>query len=407
MLATAEHVNDRAVWAQVYHAVAHTPPAPPRMSLFLPQPWLRQEGEFDTSAEYGEYMNETISTWVGPLFVGSSLVWETYFGQIPNLNQAANAAFQSCGKGNNPLYTSGRWAGRPNVRNQYAVLSWLTDLADRLIIFADAYKPMTQDYRRRPLARSRLATPSATAEHKLDIGIFEDETAAEGTQRSFSQILVPGVLKRNSTSDVVTEGWLDICYYAREVITAHDGRRFVLGFTLCEHVLRVWAFDRLGGVASGEIDINTDGVRFVATILGFLWMTVEQLGFDPTIKTAASGERFIEVERDGSVERLIIENVMYRTPALAGRAAKYWRVHREGQSGCPLAVKDSWEYPSLDEEGEILREVTAKGVINVARYYHHWTVEINGVVVDVRNALRRGLDVRGATNYPGNRGRSC
>ena len=50
--------------------------------------------------------------------------------------------------------------------------------------------------------------------------------------------------------------------------------------------MRVWEFDRLGGIASEQFDINEDGLQFVSTILGFLWMNEEELGFDPTIMTA-------------------------------------------------------------------------------------------------------------------------
>ncbi len=32
------------------------------------------------------------------------------------------------------------------------------------------------------------------------------------------------------------------------------------------------------------------------------------------------------------------------------------------------AIKDSWQYPERDEEGELLRKVMAEGVVNMARY---------------------------------------
>jgi hypothetical protein len=66
----------------------------------------------------------------------------------------------------------------------------------------------------------------------------------------------------------------------------------------------VWEFDRLGGIASEQFDINEDGLQFVSTILGFLWMNEEELGFDPTIMTA-NDQWFIEIGRNGLTERLI------------------------------------------------------------------------------------------------------
>lgn len=51
------------------------------------------------------------------------------------------------------------------------------------------------------------------------------------------------------------------------------------------------------------------GLRFVTTILGFLWMSEEEFGFDPTI-IIADDKRFIEIKRDGTTERLIFDGVI-------------------------------------------------------------------------------------------------
>lgn len=183
------------------------------------------------------------------------------------------------------------------------------------------------------------------------------------------------------------------------MFAAQDSRRFVLGFTLCGSLMRLWEFDRLGGIASEQFDINEDGPQFVSAVLGFLWLNEEQLGFDPTIITAGN-KRYIEVERDNHTERLVIDEVVKRVPCVAGRATTCWRVHRVGDdSRTSLVVKDSWQFPEREEEGELLREATEKGVVNVARYYHHETVCVGGQDDDIRGNVRRGLDITKATNY--------
>ncbi|KAK3369809.1 hypothetical protein B0T24DRAFT_488694, partial [Lasiosphaeria ovina] len=88
----------------------------------------------------------------------------------------------------------------------------------------------------------------------------------------WSQILVPGELKSNPSADIAPKAWLDLGTYAREVLATQDSRRFVLGFTICGSLMRLWEFDRLGAIASDQFDINEDGLRLVSTILGFLWM---------------------------------------------------------------------------------------------------------------------------------------
>ncbi|KAJ5318315.1 hypothetical protein N7476_004735 [Penicillium atrosanguineum] len=251
---------------------------------------------------------------------------------------------------------------------------------------------------RRPLAQPNKPIQGSTAERKLDIGFVSDADAKKDTHCHWSQILVPVELKSNPATDTASKAWLDLGRYAREVLAAQDTRRFVLGFTLCGSFMRIWVFDRLGGVASERFDINEDGLQFVFTILGFLWMTDEQCGFDPTI-TTEDGKRFIEIERNGQTERLILERLMSRAPCIAGRATTCWKAHHEAKPGIPLVVKDSWQYTERDEEGELLQQATDRGVVNVARYYHHATVRIRDQIDDVQGNVRGGLDITAASNY--------
>lgn len=72
---------------------------------------------------------------------------------------------------------------------------------------------------------------------------------------------------------------------------------------LSANLMRVWEFDRLGGITSEQFDINQHGLQFVSTILGFLWMNEEELGFDPAI-TTEGGRRFVTIKREGKIERL-------------------------------------------------------------------------------------------------------
>ena len=65
----------------------------------------------------------------------------------------------------------------------------------------------------------------------------------------------------------------------------------------------------------------------------------------------------------------------------------------------PLVIKDSWQYPEREDEGEILREATEKEVINVARYYYHGTVQVDGKDDDIQGAVRKGLDMTQATKH--------
>ncbi|KAK0712345.1 hypothetical protein B0T26DRAFT_741530 [Lasiosphaeria miniovina] len=126
----------------------------------------------------------------------------------------------------------------------------------------------------------------STAERKLDVGFVDNPKAGKDSR-----------CHCNPAADTAAKAWLDLGTYAREVLAAQDTRRF-------------------------RFDINEEGLRFVSTVLGFLWMNVEELGFDSTFATL-NGQRTLRC-RSGY-------NML--------------EAHREGQPQIPLVIKDSWQYP--------------------------------------------------------------
>lgn len=77
----------------------------------------------------------------------------------------------------------------------------------------------------------------------------------------------------------------------------------------------------------------------LSTILGFLWINKKELGSDPTVITA-SDQRFIEIERNSVIERLVIDGMMNRAYCIAGRATTCWKAHHKRESQTPLVIKD-------------------------------------------------------------------
>ncbi|KAM0268990.1 hypothetical protein ACHAPA_004591 [Fusarium lateritium] len=391
--------NDALIWDELYNAVIKSTPPPPQVASSIQQtPWRHNTSSFVNSSEHRKYVDDVLKEELGPMYVGLPNFYSTYFGGISDLQTASQVFFEQCPKGHDPLFDNG-WKGWPKDANQDGVLSWFSGFSEKLAAFADDYKPIpTHKHRRRPLAKPNEPIDGSVGKRKMDIGFMSNPQARKDTRCHWSQILVPGELKSNPSADKGSEAWLDLGRYAREVLASQDTRRFVLGFTICGSLMRVWAFNRLGGIASKQFDINDDGLQFVSTILGFLWMTEEELGFNPTI-ISANQERFIKVNRNGSIERIIIDEVMQRARCIAGRATTCWKAHPEGRPDVLLVIKDSWQYPERDEEGNLLREATAKGVINVARHYHDEVVMIRRMDDDIQSNIRRGLDIRRATNY--------
>ena len=389
---------DDVIWNKVYAAVAASTPPPRPASSIQQTPWLRSTGSFANSTEHRKYVDDVLKEELGHMYVGVPGFFDAFFGEVADLGPAAQAVFDKCKEGDTPLYQEeSGWQGWPEGAREGEVLSWFAPLTEQLLDFAEEHRPDAK-VRRRAVARPHHPLQGSTADRKLDIGFVDGESAGVNSKHHWSRILVPGELKSNALADKASKAWLDLGRYAREVLAAQDSRRFVLGFTLCGSLMRLWSFDRLGGIASEQFDINEDGLQFVSAVLGFLRMSEEQLGFDPTITTAGD-KRYIEIERNDGKERLVIDKVIKRVACVAGRATTCWRVHREDEPNTWLVVKDSWQYPEREEEGELLREATEKDVVNVARYFHHETVRVGGQDDDIRTNVRRGLDITKAENY--------
>ena len=204
------------------------------------------------------------------------------------------------------------------------------------------------------------------------------------------EILVTGELKSNPELDGQSSPWIDIATYAREVFRTQN-RRFVLGFTLCGSRMRLWHFDRSGACGSCSFDINQEGLAFIRVMLGYYLMTDEQLGLDPTIQ-GSGGQQYVEITRNGQVERLVLTAMIKKQAAIVSRATTCWRAYRDtDHMKKPLIVKDSWQYEERPEEGLLIQEATEGGVKNIAKYYHHETVHVGGGIDDTLENIRKGL----------------
>ncbi|KAJ8130733.1 hypothetical protein O1611_g2895 [Lasiodiplodia mahajangana] len=381
LVAVITNKPDEEIWNRVYDAIAQ--------SIHLKETPSYNTGSIVNSSESREDMDDILEESLGPMYVDLPRFNEAFFGSIPELEIASQTIFQKCSEGPDPFFRKG-WTGWPTDPGEPAVLGWLQTIVEQLVRWARDYRPTP--------SRGLLAKPSttlrySTARRKPDVGIVRYPEALA----NWSHILIPGEVKSNPKEDRQNKAWFDIGKYVREVFAAQDTRRFVLAFTLCGPMMRLWEFDRLGGIASTQFDINENGLRFVSTILGFLWIEEKDLGFDPTF-VAVNGQHCIEIIRDGTPERIVIDEVIRRVPCISSRATTCWKAHPEGDSSTTLVIKDSWQYPEQNMEGELLREITEKNVCNVARHYYHGTVQVDGCD-DVQQGIRKGLDITEASNY--------
>ncbi|UKZ74422.1 hypothetical protein TrVFT333_002090 [Trichoderma virens FT-333] len=364
--------NDVVIWTQFYNAVKEaTPPPRPTWSSVANTPNTRNTSSILNSSELRREVDQVLRKELDPR-VGIRKFRESFFASVPNLDAASDAVFRKCSEGDEPLFGQEGWAGWPAGAEEKAVVAWLGDIIPKLESLAVDFAPSTLTQQRKLLAQPKTPLLGSTGKRSMDVGFVNSDFThqlGKSSRYRWSHILVPGELKSNPKADAPPVAWIDLATYARE------GDR-----------VRTIQHQRTQG-----------GLEFVATILGFLWMDEEWLGFDPTIVTSGDDKRFIEIERNGQPERIIIDEVITRARCVAGRATTCWKAHREDDPETALVIKDSWQYPERDEEGEIIQEATERGAINVSRYYYHETVRIRGVDDDIRSCVRNGLDVTAAT----------
>ncbi|KAI1804094.1 hypothetical protein F4811DRAFT_562087 [Daldinia bambusicola] len=314
--------SDEEIWTHVYHA------------------WLRNTSSFVNSCEHRKYVDDVLKQELSPVYAGLSDFYETYFRGVVGLDVIVEAVFRSCTEGEEPLFGC----------ESNGVLNWFTNISDKSATLIYETVAEGAPACRRSLAQLNKPIQGSTAERKIDVGFINSH-----------EILILGELKNSLLADTTPKAWLDIRRFAREVLSVHDTRRFVIAFTLCGS-----------------------------------FMT--QLGFDPTIITSG-GKRYIEIDRNGCKERLVVDAVMKRAPCIAGRGTTCWKAYSERDPRTPLVIENSLQYTERGEDGELLPETTNNNVINIGRYYHHYTVQVHGTDNDMRSNVRERLDIMMARNY--------
>ncbi|KAF2452554.1 hypothetical protein BDY21DRAFT_329029 [Lineolata rhizophorae] len=417
--AVVARAEDTQIWTAVYDLITRTKPSPVTpphsgapFAVSKQTPW-----KFSTASAVN---SSDLRRDVGPMLraemennitIDQPLLFDAFFGQVSRLTEITAAVFKKCKATEPPLYTDDSgWTEWPGSCEESKVLGWLRCLISQMLTFANesGFRPSK---RRRYIATPNKPLLGSVSKRKLDVGLaYDPGNQVEGYDNqdcAWTDILIAGELKSNPQEDTHNSTWFDLLRYVREVFGAQVTRRFVLGFTLCGSIIRLWELDRLGALASRPFDINRDGQKFASMILGFLWMNEEELGFDPTI---VEGGKQVEIQRDGQYERLYLQDVIRRQRSVVGRATTCWIGRLIGTKPMQrVVVKDSWEYEERPEEGDLLMNATKSGAENVALWYHHETVYVGGTVDDVYHNVRKGLstaDAASNSSGPGN-GRSA
>jgi hypothetical protein len=285
-----------------------------------------------------------------------------YFGGISGLGDMVERASIACQDGDEPLYTTQhRWRGL-DAYDQATVMAWFRHMFKSIQSLVAAHSSPPHRYRVIHLPDTPVR--GSLSEQKLDIAIAIDgpepssssassssADAASGTSTTWPQVLLYGEQKKRKRK---LEPLLQVAGYTQEIFGAQPGRRFVLGFSLREAMMRLFMFDRSGGVASYEFDVHQNSRRAMQAFVAFQTMGDQQLGLDPTIRAGDDGHKRIQIVRDGGVaEVVVLDEVLATTKAIASRGTTVWKGHLLGDAQRnPVVVKDTWQLAERPDEGE-------------------------------------------------------
>jgi hypothetical protein len=154
--------------------------------------------------------------------------------------------------------------------------------------------------------------------------------------------------------------------------------------------MRLFEFDRIGGVASTGFNIHRFPQKFAKAMTAFYLMNNAETGFDPSISVDERGSKYINIEKGGQRMRLQLHHdPLATTRAIASRGTTVWKASLESTEGTTtLVVKDSWQYVGRQHEGELLARLM--NAENVVEYFHHESVHI-GSDEDSTRLIRRAL----------------
>lgn len=193
---------------------------------------------------------------------------EKFGRRCPGLEALAAEIYGECCHGENRLFVGGRWRGWPAEATPDAVYAWLERFVGALAALHMARGGSHVPPEPRGLFRS---TPAPVPDNEALPVTFKDTYD--------NTLLVVGLVHSDPAFDNRDDAWRPLNIHGLYKLSYVEDRRFIVGFTLCGTLMRVWSMSPVTGAASTQFDIHEDGERLVYTFLGFLLMDDKALGF--------------------------------------------------------------------------------------------------------------------------------
>lgn len=297
-----------------------------------------------------------------------------------------------------PSYCNGRWTNWPDPVTEGKASEFLRHLVNQLGQWRrsqEGSEGHVPQYQLEIGVQHEVPETQEGATHKLSANIVSDSPAYY-----WSRLLVPGMITSDPSYDRSIYIWSDLARLAVKMFHLHGIRRWIVGFTLCGPIMRIWLFNRSGSFASTAFDINQNPHRFLSVLLSILMSDRERLGIDPTIHESPDGVCSITIQHKDQEERLILQQSLASPRYVTGQATTCWKAKSNKDLSNIYVVKECWKRPYFPQEGDISRAVTAKGVQHVVQHHYHETVRLqNGNKVNTHSGLRGVLHIDKGVMY--------
>lgn len=177
----ADSDSDQAVWENAIKSVEElTPPPQPGAVVASQQtPSRVNSGSLVNTSELPDDMDLVLNQELKEIYADEPNFRQSYFC-IDSLDQVATSVLERCRQSDDPLFSDG-WTVWPQVTEEQPVLSWFSNLNEKLVLLAKEVDPALQ-LQQSPRLRTKPTQPivGSTAKRMMDIGYvgFVDDDEA-------------------------------------------------------------------------------------------------------------------------------------------------------------------------------------------------------------------------------------
>ncbi|GJE97380.1 hypothetical protein PsYK624_135970 [Phanerochaete sordida] len=219
--------------------------------------------------------------------------------------------------------------------------------------------------------------------------------ASADVDAQWVDIAVPGEFKKRDDPRGANDNQKKVLWSLFHILREDPTRRFVLGFTIEDTMVRFWYASRSEVFVSCDFDFMQQPSHLVECFLPLLCAEEHQLGWDPTIRrvsdsTVKSPDIVYDIDVGENTYRTqrLISNLGAEAPR--GRGTRVWEVRLldadKQPTGPPLVLKDSWGDSDRRSEFDILHDIRNSGSPSlrktICKYFveaiDHWDVQIAG-----------------------------